>query len=360
MHRRAVALAAVLIAASARGSNLTNQFLVNTAQLSDGSPRGAMFTNALDGSFDLGQTLALEAGLSLSLLRPTGDASFAQADQSSLVTLLTAGVNWTASDTLTLHLELDFSPISTQFAGTPVSLQQPNGSELNGEAVVRSQTSSFGAAFDLSWDSPGSSNLEWSVDGGIHYAHYDVDQNVSGVRVGSNTITTATLRQETNAYCQAHPRIKNCGRALLNALRAVPVRQDLERLSASATAIVYGDTDLTLGADYYVYQQDPAQVSYFGLAAAGRGPGVPIAPLSYLVRAEALHRFGDFSARIWGEAGEYVSGTGQGTAALGTRLQYRFNKAFRAWLSFSGQRDLDSSDNVTRSGTVSGGVGYRW
>src|SRR2546426_10553858 len=69
---------------------------------------------------------------------------------------------------------------------------------------------------------------------------------------------------------------------------------------------------------------------------------------------------GDFSARLWVEAGEYVAGTGDSTAGVGTRFQYRFTKAFRAWLTLAGQRDVDSGGHVTRSGSIAAGARPRW
>src|SRR5205085_5424429 len=62
-----------------------------------------------------------------------------------------------------------------------------------------------------------------------------------------------------------------------------PVTLDSERLSANVSATLFTDTDVTLSGDYYVYQQNPAQVGFFTLVAPGRGAGVPIAPLRYEV-----------------------------------------------------------------------------
>ncbi len=59
-------------------------------------------------------------------------------------------------------------------------------------------------------------------------------------------------------------------------------------------------------------------------------------------------------------AGEYVSGTGQSTAGLGAKVQYKFTKKFRLWATLSGQRDLDEQGNPTRSGGVAMGAGYRF
>src|SRR2546425_78511 len=236
-----------------------------------------------------------------------------------------------------------------------------DGSETAADALVRSQTSQAGGTFNVSWETTGNSALEWSYGAGVEYSHYDVDQNVSRVRLADGTtVTSATLRQDTTAYCQAHPLIRNCGQALLTALRATPVTLDSERLSANLTATVFTNTDVTLSGDYYVYEQNPAQVGFFTLVAAGRAAGVPIAPLRYQVRPEVVERFGDFSAKLWVEAGQYVAGTGQGTAGAGLKLQYKFTKTFRSWAEVSGQRDVDQSDQISRSAAFAAGAAYRW
>ncbi|TMA14196.1 MAG: hypothetical protein E6J84_11550, partial [Deltaproteobacteria bacterium] len=73
-----------------------------------------------------------------------------------------------------------------------------------------------------------------------------------------------------------------------------------------------------------------------------------------------VHRFGHFSANLWVRAGEYVKGTGQSTAAAGMKLQYKFTRTFRSWVAVSGQRDVDQSDQITRSASATAGASYRW
>jgi hypothetical protein len=351
MHGRAAALAILASAAAAQASSVTNEVIANSSTTSGANPRSGAFTNALHASFDLGDAWAVDAGLALTF---EGSAPSQFAGSGSLVTLLTAGADWSPRDNLSFGIDLELSPRSTQLAGTQVTIQRTNGQEAAADALVRSQILQAGFGLDATWYSGGFSDLEWSLDGGISYSHYDVDQGISEVRIGSTVETAASIQED----CNAHPR--RCNRSLLSALRNTPVALDFERLSAGATATIQRDTDLTLGGDWYVYQHDPADVSYYGLAAAGRGPELPLAPLRFMLRPEVLRRFGAFSARLWLEAGEYVSGTGQGTAGIGTRLQYRFGKAWRGWLRLSGHRDVDETGNATRSGTLAAGVGYRW
>ena len=360
--RLAVALLVPAIAASVRADSVTNQVIVSATQATEANPRSTVFTDMLNSSFDIGDAWTVSAGASITLEGETPAASRAQFGQSgSAVTLFSAGVDWSATNEVNIGASLDVSPRSTQFAGTPVTLRQANGNELGGDAQVRSQTSQITGGIDISWDSPGKSDLEWSFNGGIAFSHYGIEQSVSHVRTETgSTLTAQQLRQQTVAYCNAHPKIRNCGQNLLAALDAVPTPLDYERFSAGATATLYRDTDVSLLGDWYLYDEDPAKIGYFGLAALGRGPGLPIAPLQYQIRPEVQHRMGDFSARLWVEAGEYVAGTGESTAGIGGRFQYRFTKSFRAWLTLSGQRDVDSGGHVTRSGSVAAGAGYRW
>jgi len=135
------------------------------------------------------------------------------------------------------------------------------------------------------------------------------------------------------------------------------------RLSLSGTATVSRDTDFTLGGDYYAYDGDPARFGYFGIALSRRQPegiGAPIAPLRFVVRPEVAHRFGDFSLRLWAQAGRYVSGVGQTTGSLGTKAQMRFGPSFRAWISLSGQDDVDAQGEDAKSLTVSVGGAWRF
>ena len=355
-------LTLLVTATAATASSVRDEAVVNTVQPTAANPRSSSFTDSLNGSIDLSNEWTLNLGGSLTMQGRTPASQRGQFPESaSVVTVLSAGADWNVNENLAFGTELHLSPRSTQYAGTPVSLRQANGTETSGDALVRSQTSQTGAAFSTSFDTAGDSALEWSYGATVDYSHYEIEQNIPRVRLADGTtVSSTTLRQDTVSYCQAHPRVKNCGQALLTALQATPVTLDSERFSANVSATLFTDTDVTLSGDYYVYQQNPAQVGFFTLVAAGRGAGVPIAPLRYEVRPEVVHRFGDLSARLWVQAGEYVPGTGQSTAGAGLKLQYKFTKAFRSWVTLSGQRDVDQSDQITRSGSVAAGAAYRW
>ena len=321
--RLAAALAILGVAFSARADSVSNEIFVNAAQAIGATPRSSLFTDTLRASFDLGEDWTLSAAGSLTL----PGASTRYGDRGSAVTLFTLGADWSATENLTLGVTADISPKSTQFAETVATLR--NGQTV-ADGEIRSETSQLGLGTVISWDTLGSSNLEWSFDLGLDFSHYAIDQSVAvvGSRPGAQQPRQGSL--------------------------------DFERVSGTVLATLFADTDLSLSGDYYFYNQDPALSGDFALATQGRAPNLPIAPLQYLVQPEVLHRFGSFSAKAWLQAGQYVAGTGNGTAAVGLKLQYRFTKAWRAWVTAAGQRDVDAGQNVTRSGTISVGAGYRW
>src|SRR5207245_1751809 len=220
------ALIVAALAASARADSVTNQVIVSSTQATEANPRATVFTDMLNSSIDIGDDWSVNAGASLTLQGQTPAASRG----------------------------------------------------LAGEIGV-------------SWDSPGKSDLEWSFIAGLDFIHYDIDQGISRVRTDAgSTLTAQQLRQQTVAYCNAHPRIRNCGQSILRVLDGVPTSLDYERFSVGATATLYRDTDVSLLADGYLYDEDRAKIGYFGLAALGRGPGLPIAPLQYRIRPEVQHR----------------------------------------------------------------------
>jgi hypothetical protein len=351
----------VFAAAAARADSVTDQLLVSSTQPTEVNPRANLVTDALNASFNVGEDWTLSAGASLTLQGRTPAANRTQfGESSSAVTLFSAGADWSLNDSLTLGATVEVSPKSTQFAGTPIALRQSNGRDVTADAQVRSATSQLAAGLDVSWDSPGKSDLEWSFMGEVHFTHYDIDQSIPRARLANGTLLTeAQIQQQAAAYCAANPQRQAYCAELLGTVSGVPTPLNFERFSAAATATVYRDTDVSLSGDLYLYDEDP-KGTFFGLAAAGRGPGLPIAPLRYLLRPEVLQRLGDFSARLWLEGGEYVAGTGGTTAGIGVKAQYRFTKAWRAWLTISGQRDVDAGNNITRSGSLAAGAGYRW
>jgi len=353
--RPCAVLLLLAVATAARAHSVTNEVFFNGTQSSETNPRSSVFTDSLNASFDLNDDWTLFGGASVTLLGGTEAAAAAGFEQSSSpVTRFNGGADWALDDQWNLGLTLDLAPSSTQFA---VASVPATGTASQVEAEVHSESSELGAAFDLSWYSLGRSDLEWSFSAGLGFSHSAITQSIPLIRSASGQ--TVTPAQFTQRYCAAHPRIKNCAQNLADAFSGTEKPVNAERFSAGATATVFQNTGFSLLADVYVYNEYPGVLDT-RLAMLSGGAGLPIAPLQYVIRPEVLHRFGDLSAKLWFEAGEYVSGTGQDTEGLGIRVQYKFSKAFRAWFSASGRRDVDDRGVATDSGTISLGAGYRW
>ena len=351
-----VLLVTLCIAAAARASSISDEVVVNTTQPTETNPRSGSVGDSLRLSLDLSDSVSIDLrGMLTSqnnspseLPKQTGDAA---------VGLVSGGVDWQVTDAWSLSPHGEWSPTSTNFADAPVQLLAGAGT-----AHIRSVSSEIAAGLDIGYDTTGESDLEWSFSGGFNYTHWNIDQSVPRItNAGGTVVSAATLRTEIQTFCSNHPNLRNCGKTVLREIAAVPFDLDSEEFSLSATAIVARDTDLVLGADYYSYNQDPAQAGYASVIFNGRGgAGVPVAPLRFMVRPEVVHRWGAFSASLILQAGRYIPGTGEDwTASIGTRLQYKFGKTFRLWLRIVGQRDVDDTGADTRSGTFSLGASYR-
>lgn len=357
--RHSLLLALVLVAFGARGSNISDELSVTNSQETPANPRSSFVTESLLGSIDLSDQWTLDLGAALTLEGKTAAAERGQFGSSgSAVTVLSAGVDYAPDDHWTTGVSFDFSPQSTQFAGTELQITTARGATSTAQTLVRSTSSNLSEGVNVSYDTAGDSDLEWSFGGSLQASQFGTDQAITRVRYGNGALTPAQLL----ALCRGSAR--RCPTAILHVLGATPATLDSERLQLDATATLDKDTDLTLSGSYYHYEQDPAQVGLFGFESVRQsvsgGNGLPIAPLQYLIRPEVTRRAGDFSVKLWVQAGQYVAGTGQSTAGIGARLQYRFTRAFKLWLIASGENDVDDQGMSSKSGTLAMGAGYRF
>ncbi len=345
--------ALALVAAGARASSVSNEVHVNSTQPTETNPRSGSIGDSLNASFDATENFTLNVGGTLT--SQNSSPSPRPAEQPSPgVSLLNFGVDWLPSDNWTLSLTGEWSPQSKTFADAPIASV--------GIAHIRSETSEVGGGLEVAYDTAGESNLEWSFSGGLTLTDYGIDQTIPLVtNPAGQPLTPAQVRTAVASACAKRANRTNCQRRVLLGLTATPFHLNSLEFSASATATLQTNTDLTLAIDYYSYFQDATQAVYASLIFNGRGgAGVPVAPLQFNVRPEVTHRIGAFSAKAWIQAGKYVAGVGDTTAGVGVKLQYKFSKAFKLWVSLLGSRDVDDQGNETRSGSFGLGAGYRF
>jgi hypothetical protein len=361
MNRPAICFAAVLAASgsgSVRANSLTDEVGVGTTDTSRQNPRAGNFSNNLNARFDLSDQWILSAGLALTLEGATAPARGSRfGGSSSAVAAFSAGLEFDPSEHVSLGLDVDVSPQSTQTSSSRLDYVDSSNRPADANAELRAASSNSSVSGSISYDSAGDSNLEWGLSLGVTASHFSSTQRITRIQTASGPVTS----QQVIASCNAN--LGTCSRAEVQALRAASYSLDSEKVSVGGSITAYSDTDVSVTFDYYTYNQDPTQAGYFSIANAGRtvvsgGGGIAIAPLRYVVRPEIGQRFGDFSARVWGTSGHYVDQTGRATRSIGTKLQYKFTKAFRLWGTASFQRDFDGSGTPTNSANYGLGAGY--
>lgn len=334
---------ALLVAAAANASSVSDQVTVGSTKATAQALRAGSISNLLRGSLDLGERWTFGADAQITFQEaipgPSGTPISFQ-EGGGMVADFSASVDWEATDNWTLGGTIGFSPRSTTSTVAPVTVIDPStGRPANAEGLLRVANESAYAEMLAGYDTAGDSNLEWSFTGAVALNRFETLQRLETAQLdGGRLIFVNEVRDSAE-------------------LRSA-------RLSGAATATLFTDTDLGLNLDYYAYADDPRTVGYFSVGGVARsgtvGAGIPIAPLRYLLRPEVAHRFGDFSLKLWAQAGHYMPGTGQGTTGAGLKAQYRLTRWFRMWASVSGQKDVDPSGQSTLSGTFTAGAGYRF
>lgn len=326
------------------------------------NPVGATFTNNLTGIINLGDHWSIDLGFLLSLEKgspPPSGSNFK--DSGGHVSLFTLGADWDSGDHWSFGLLTDLSPKSTTNSSTTLNTQMGNNATTTPtDARLGVTSSDLDLQAGASYDTNGESNLEWLFTGNLMGGHLATNQQVTAVydRATMRDLDAAQLR----AYCATHP--KPCGKSLNSALQDRDYHLDSLKLDLGGTATIFGSTDIALTGDVYLYAQDPSEVGYFNVATSGRalagGAGIPIAPLRANGRLDLVHRFGDLSVKVWGSVGEYaVAGDGT-TYGSGIKVQYKFTRTFRMWLTGNVQHDVDDTGNNFSTRGLSMGGGFRF
>jgi hypothetical protein len=356
---RRCTILALLWSAAAGAHSVTDEVIVNDTQSTSANPRTGSIGNSLHGTFDLTPEWAVLLGAMLTYEGQTPGTATEFGTEASTVSLFTLGMEYVPNYNWVFGATLSGSPASTLYAGTSFIGVNSLNQQVLVNALVHSESSELAASFDASYQTAGFSDLEWALTGAVTITHLDTSQNITQAHFTVGGVTTDLGPAGIKAACARGGR--RCVQGILTALDETPMPLDSQRLTGVATATVVRDTDLTLGFDWYHYNQDPASIGFFSLTQAGKaGLGVPIAPLHWLVRPEVQERFGPVSVRLWFQLGRYEPGTGESTSGIGMRVQYRFNQAWRVWLTATGQHDVDEAGDPTNSGGVALGGGYRW
>ena len=335
-----IALALALPAAG-RATSLSDEFGVGTSQTTPINPRSGYLYDRITGVFDIADPLSLR-------LEAIGTHDFATSPQHGAhfqlvgreIFSASAGLDWELSDHVFLYGEGFFSPTSTSSSDAPV----PFGPTNQADALINSTSSVYGFLAKVGYDTAGDSDYETMVDGALSLVHYSSRQSVTGVETDSGPVDIQSVIDSCNLTQQG-----GCDE-YVNAATRQGVELNQYRASASVTETIH-QTDLSLGGAYYWYDHDPTTLGYFSLATVGRSfatsSGLPsLAPLRYTVRPGLGRSFGAMRVDLWYQYGRYVIHEEQSHGA-GLKLQYRFGRAFSAWLRLDAQDDFDRQQNDT-------------
>ena len=342
---------------------ISDELVAGSAQPTPENPRQSQLANALRGSIYLSDSFTLNAGATLTIEggAPPPQGSPFKASYGGTVAFFTIGADFDPGEHWTFSAHLDGSPSSQQLSSTSLSYQPVKaGAFETVDALLHTRSSSIGGGASFGYDTAGDSDFESAFSAGIGLNDLSSDERITQVE-GRNG--KPVLANDLRDYCRTNP--TKCSKSLRAVLGEQTLSLTQARLNAAFTETLFLDTDLTVSGDYYVYSDDPTKLGFFSVATAGRtnvlgGGGVPIAPLQWALRPEIAHRFGSaFSARLWAQVGQYVEGGGQGTISLGLKLQYKFTRSFRMWLTLSGQRDIDIDGVESKTGMVGLGLALK-
>ncbi len=323
---------------------------------SPSNPAGASYLNSLNGVINFGEHWSIDPGfLFTEQLGAPPPAGSNFASSGGHVSLFSLGADWDSGDHWSLGLSSSFSPKSSNLSSTSIQLNQTVWA-----ARLNSDSSNVELGLNAGYDTNGDSNVEWTFVGSVTGGHLDSVQKIDAAENPSTGKTRTAA--ELKAACVANP--KRCRKALLAALNSQDVVLDSLRTALGATLTLFDSTDITLSGDDYLYRQDPSAVGYFNVAKGGRtvsgGGGVPIAPLRFDGRLELVHRFGPLSIKLWGSVGEYAVEASGLTYSGGAKIQYKFTRAFRLWVTASVQHDIDDTGDDFMSWDAALGAGYRF
>jgi hypothetical protein len=337
--------------------SVTEELTVDKADSTPENPRAGSASNHLAASFNLGEEWALDFSFDFTATQAADTGSAPFPDRGGKATSFGIGADWDPNDHVSLGAVFNFSPKSTNISGTTLDYTAGNKSTTL-DAQLRADSSSANAGLSFNYDTAGDGDLEWTFSLGVTGSQLDTTQVVTAVQLRNGT---SISKSQLGTYCTNNP--KACPKTLKAALKERAYTLDSAQLSAGVMATIFEDTDLGVTVDHWLYDQDPTEVGYFSLTGQkgfSGGGGVPIAPMNSDVRVDLIHRFGAFSVKVNGSVGGYVDGTGGGTYGGGVKLQYKFSKQFRLWLTLAARHDVDDSgaDSVSRSGALGAGLRF--
>jgi hypothetical protein len=342
-----MAWAALGAARTAHAGGVGAEVSAGATEATAESPRTAYLANLVNGTVDLAETFSLRLDAAFTHLTAEGGPSGGDIFRFALYG------DWYPTPHLAFGTQGNYSPRSETRAWTQVYFMDAARDRVDrADALLVSDTSSYGFGLDAEYDTAGESALETVVGLGADVLVYETGQRIAKAQTADGVEVTPFRIAE---YCRPNP----CPPEL-EAVLAGTGSGAIDQLKLSATLIetLFQDTDLGVRGAYYLYRSEEG-AGFFSLASFGRGAPageVVVAPLRFTVRPSVVQRFGPFQVGLWSEYGQYVPGQGY-HVIVGLKLQHRFTRSWKAWLGGTGQHDVVGSGGTML--TTSASLGAR-
>lgn len=227
-------------------------------------------------------------------------------------------------------------------------------------AQLRAAASSFafGAGIDYDTASDGMHSLSASLS--INATYFDAHQDLVGLQDPSGAMLDAAGLQRR---CQ----VEMCSQQLLDAAGSQWVGLGQFMLGASVADTIDGDTDLSLDAAYYLYDQDPLQSGLLlALATVDRstlGSATSAPLLREAFTPSIAHRWGSLSATASLSYAGYADGQ-QADLGASLRVQYKLaldgSQRLKLYVKLGASTHVDESYDHANSGSAGLGGQYTW
>ncbi|HEX7838879.1 MAG TPA: hypothetical protein VF469_15485 [Kofleriaceae bacterium] len=339
-------------AAHAGGAAL--ELAAGTTPATEAGPGSSWLSNKLAGIWDIDERWQLRLDLSSTrVYTHAADSTPGDVYLGSLSAVYSPDEHWS------LRLSGGWSPGDATLATMPVALDglddtRPVDARLH--AVAASYA--FGGGID--YDSATAEMHAPSASLSVGVMLFDADQEVTGMRDPAGAVVDAP-----GLMMRCHT--ETCRDAALGMLMPQSVQLGQLAVSASVTDTVDRDTDLSLDASYFMYDQDPLKSgATFALATVVPGTfasasGAPL--LRDSVTPSVAHRWGNLSATASVSFSDYVDGHEEDVGAS-LRVQYKLALAGSHRLKLHAKlavgSHLDDDQKLTRSGSAALGAQYSW
>jgi hypothetical protein len=343
--------------AVARADGVGTEVTVGSSEATDTTSSSGFISDRLWGSVDAKDVLTVRAEGSFTRDAAATPDGWAFDDDSVNLFRFAGSLDLYPSEHVAIGFEANLGTERSTTSSASVGLQRATGGDIVPGAVdVHSSTSTWGVGADVEYDSAGESRFEWVAGVGVNVQTFTSFAQLGDVTTESGMVVDPSWIIQT---CDA----RACNIDELNAMmdgQSESLRQ--VRISANGLGTIAADTDVGLGASYYLYTADPTKLGTFSLAALGRdqilGEGLHYAPVELTVRPNVSHRIGRVQLGSWFEYARYVADEGD-AFAIGVRVQVRVG-AFRVWLGGVGQQERSGPGDSPKSAQVSLGTRVRF